>query len=524
LLARRWLAEYAKKSNAADMSEELLSVQARRAALIKTRLGAGTALLLPDPVGTGKTAVTLVAAGMLLEAGAIRRVLVVVPNAAVKKVWQDRIKWLVSPVTRRPLAGKPFRVVTRKQLSTLRKPVKPHDILVVVDEAHRGLQAEGEFHERLERWSSGCQVLLVTATPFLLSSQGLMTMLKVGKGTGDNGRAPVEAYGASVTTLAREYRAAVLRSAIEPTSEPAVVAAVEEAAKKKAAAQKVLRQRILAPDHGLDRLRGHPPTLKRDALDVSREWQEAYHVARVIPELVGTGKGDMFNRRLLSCSEAFWSGTAGRALRKKATLSEPVAAFTAELELALGLRARHPKVDATARWVASHVEQGRHVLVFCVFAETQATLRLAIEKRIAATRAASVAAPPGAQIPPATAERFRNPDADPLVLIVQDRHSESIDLDGGHPCLVHHDLPWTPARVTQRWGRVVRAGTGFKKVHQADIYVPVLKLDADIRLFDTVKARSGIGDVLLPRSVLADVQDPDEYSLPDAILDRLRAP
>jgi hypothetical protein len=69
---------------------------------------------------------------------------------------------------------------------------------------------------------------------------------------------------------------------------------------------------------------------------------------------------------------------------------------------------------------------------------------------------------------------------------------------------------------------VVRAGSGFRRVVQDDIYVPVLDLDADLRLFDTVKARAGIGEVLLPRAVLIDIQDPDADALPDSLLDRLR--
>ncbi len=87
---------------------------------------------------------------------------------------------------------------------------------------------------------------------------------------------------------------------------------------------------------------------------------------------------------------------------------------------------------------------------------------------------------------------------------------------------MHHDLPWTPARVTQRWGRVVRAGSQFASVKPQDIYVPVVDVDADRRLFDTVKTRAALGDLLLPREVLTDKQDTDEYTLPDELLDQLR--
>jgi hypothetical protein len=520
--AGQWLAEYNRKAREAakgGVSDELLSVQARRAALLVGQLAAGKALVLPDPVGTGKTAVALVAAGMLLEAEKVRRVVVVAPNAVVRKLWEDRVKWLVSPSTGKASPGKAFRIVTRKKLVDERRPVAPEGILVVVDEAHRGLQSEGEFHDRLEKWAKGCQVLLVTATPFQLSSQGLTTMLGIGQAASDTGKTVVEAYGEAVMSLAKAYRAAVQRSAVDPVKDPAVVAATERAVEKRPAAADVLGRRILSPDLGLSALRKEPPALKKFDLKVSPEWQEAYHVARVVPELVGTGKGDMFNRRLFSCSEAFWGGKAGRELCQRAEKSPAVDAFAVKLRRALGQGSHHPKVAATADWVAAHWEQGRHVLVFCVFFETQQALGVAIAGRVGE---ASVKAPKGAAIDPNVVDQFQSTSLPRLVLVLQDRFSESIDLDGGHPCIVHHDLPWTPARVTQRWGRVVRAGSGFKPVAQTDIFVPVLDLDADKRLFDTVKARAGIGDLLLPRSVLADTEDPDEYSLPDTLLDRLR--
>jgi len=168
------------------------------------------------------------------------------------------------------------------------------------------------------------------------------------------------------------------------------------------------------------------------------------------------------------------------------------------------------------------LREGRHVLVFCVFLDTQQVLAKAIASKLGKRGAESVKAPTGAALPSTVVDRFRNPQGPSLALVVTDRFSESIDLDGGRPCLVHHDLPWTPARVTQRWGRVVRAGSQFTPVKQQDIYVPVLDVDADRRLFDTVKTRAALGDLLLPRDVLTDTQDTDEYTLPEKLLDQLR--
>ncbi len=523
--AAEWLEKYAEAARRADgstVSTNLLEVQARRATEITDRLAAGEALVLPDPVGTGKTAVALIAAAMLFEAKMVRRIVIITPNEAVRKLWETRATWARSPRTGRPPAKSTFNILTRKQLSSQRRPSKPEGVLVIIDEAHRGLQHEGDFQQTLEEWASGCPVLLVTATPFQLSSQGLMTMLGIGRTGSDRDKAKVEAYGSAVARLARELRQASERSASDPSQHPAVAAALAEANRLSPDAMSVVHRRIMEPDSDLLRLRGKPPDLHSDLVKVADEWLETYHVARLIPEFLGVGKGDMFNRRLLSCSEAFWKGTAGRALRERAEKSKRIRALADELEHRLGGGCEHPKVEATADWVAQRIRKGRHVLVFCVFVETQKALAEAITNKLSRSGQASVAWPTGAALPRNVVAQFRSSTVAPLALVVQDRFSESIDLDGGSPCLVHHDLPWTPARVTQRWGRVVRASSKFSPVKTEDIYVPVLDLASDRRLFKTVRTRAAIGDLLLPREVLTDGIDADAYALPDDILDQLR--
>lgn len=102
-----------------------------------------------------------------------------------------------------------------------------------------------------------------------------------------------------------------------------------------------------------------------------------------------------------------------------------------------------------------------------------------------------------------------------------DRFSESIDLDGGRPCLVHHDLPWNPARISQRWGRVVRASTGFATVAPEDIYIPVLDTEVDRSLYETVRGRAEIGSILLPRGSAFDDEDGDRGGIPAPLLRRI---
>lgn len=77
------------------------------------------------------------------------------------------------------------------------------------------------------------------------------------------------------------------------------------------------------------------------------------------------------------------------------------------------------------------------------------------------------------------------------MLVLQDRLSESIDLDGGDPALVHQDLPWIPARLRQRWRRSVRAIPKEQKL------IPVFEHESDRRVFETICPRARIGQVLL---------------------------
>ena len=125
----------------------------------------------------------------------------------------------------------------------------------------------------------------------------------------------------------------------------------------------------------------------------------------------------------------------------------------------LGSGTQHPKVDATVDWVTPQVEEGHHIVVFTSWLLT----RDAIGKALFEAGVDGVAAPAGSSIPDDIARLFKtDPDGRFVVLVLSDRFSESIDVDGGNPSIVHHDLTWNPVRLTQRCGRVVRIRTGFQ--------------------------------------------------------------
>jgi superfamily II DNA or RNA helicase len=226
-------------------------------------------------------------------------------------------------------------------------------------------------------------------------------------------------------------------------------------------------------------------------------WAQAYHAARTVPELVQdpdealqVQNSDSYMRMLVSSTGA-WH--ASHVYRSAWELGGPRRSLLKAIDTATGRRpADHPKVAATAHAVADAVERGHHVLIFCVFIATKTDLCVAVQAELRRLglrnsvttaddlREAQEALRAGfGQIPSKT-----NPSS---VLIVSDKLSESVDLDGGKPVVVHHDLSWSPVRWEQRMGRVVRASTGFQPPQ--GVIVPILDVDVDQRMWDTLKGR-----------------------------------
>jgi superfamily II DNA or RNA helicase len=171
--------------------------QSRRAAQLLARLNApGSSVVLGDPVGTGKTEVTLAAAGVALTKGRsaapLRCVLVVTPNDVVRKIWTLRaLEMLREPVTAGLVRvmdsvppGKqavPFVVACTRKHLPVRLSGPKGGWLLVVDEAHRGAESTAEtgFYERLAGIAAGERAVLVTATPFQISGRGFRKLFTV---------------------------------------------------------------------------------------------------------------------------------------------------------------------------------------------------------------------------------------------------------------------------------------------------------------------------------------------------------
>jgi ERCC4-related helicase len=232
--------------------------------------------------------------------------------------------------------------------------------------------------------------------------------------------------------------------------------------------------------------------------------------------LVGKGKNDSFQRGLVSSSETVWKNPMmGECLTELQNASDPrIRTFLDTLRARLGSGTAHPKVAATTDWAVSQVQAGHHVIVFTVWKETQETLRLAIADQLGDDK---VTGPRNGTIPDAFLRRVREPPGgSPVVLVLTDRFSESIDLDGGCPSLVHHDLSWNPVRLTQRWGRVVRVRTGFELIAPERIYIPVLETEVDQRVAATVRGRMNFVSFMVPAA-----HGSDPWGLPDSLLKQM---
>ena len=498
----------------AEISEEDLGHQAAQVAEAVKRLTRSHELaqILRDPVGTGKTAVALTAARLLLDEGAVDYVLVIAPNSTVGDQWRKRAEPIFGErIAEGHDAWAKNKVVvgTHKTGPSWRSP-KPARSLVIVDEAHRGLQNENsEAFQGVSAAAAGAKTLLVTATPYQLTTTGFTRMLGVSSGAAappDADLDLVRRYGQATSKLLRRWEPDVDTSDIEPL--------IAEAERCRDKAAGVLSGRLL-PVTGI---RVPPAPAPSPTILPLGDWAVPYTVARVLPEMIGVGRTDAFQRSLASSSETLTSSdrVVGRRIDELMASGEPeVRAFLEQLVDRMGTGTDHPKEAATVKWVKSQVADGHHVVVFTSWLPT----RGAIGQALIEAGMEDVAAPTGSTVPGALESRFKADAGDrPVVLVLSDRFSESIDLDGGNPSIVHHDLTWNPIRLTQRWGRVVRIRTGFQPVPPDRIFLPILDVEVDHRLARVVTGRRDLAGLVVPESSELDA---DAWTMPDTILKRI---
>lgn len=467
-----------------------------------TRLRAAIAefggALLADDVGTGKTFTALAVASRYAAP------LVVAP-AGLRERWRDAGERV----------GRVPRFVSFQSLSRGRRPPTGHDF-VIVDEAHHARNPLARRYRELAALIASVPALLLTATPIHNRRDDLLALLELFLGA----RAASlddAALARCIVRRGREVLAGGVRlPAVHgpialssdsdddatpdailalpppvPTADGGTAAALltitllRQWASSQGALLAAVRRRLAAA-HALAATldTGRYPT--RAELDAWTLGDDAQQL--VMAELLSPVQDEPPAAALRASVDAHITGL--RVIRRAASADPAVDSRRAAR---LGdIRRAHPR----ARCIA-----------FTQFAETVDAYwrELRGEPRVCALTAQ------GGRVASGTISRRETlgsfaPGGRPVeearridLLLATDLASEGLDLQEAS-VLVHLDLPWTPARIEQRLGRVVRPGSRHDAVHVYTMDPPIRAaalLDIRRRLADKLAAaRTALGAVM----------------------------
>ncbi|MGH7568322.1 MAG: helicase-related protein [Gemmatimonadales bacterium] len=491
---------------------------ARRLARIITRYGGA---LLADAVGLGKSYVALAVA--LAQS----RPLVLVVPAVLVPQWQALLERFTMKA----------RVLTHEALSLPSfHSSSPPSHFVVVDEAHRFRNPDTNRYRALAKLVVGSRVLLVTATPvhnriadlfhlfrlFLrdhaLAAFGLPSLRLAGRGNGGLGRGePGDDALAAVAarlTVARSRHRATRGYAVSPTPGPAALVyparAPGEIIRIGAAPEPMLErcvgllQRLssggpAAPLLRLMLLRRLASSLP--ALRASLDRHEAFLDLARRASAEGRVLVPIDFQQLFPRAE---SGDLQLALFPLLLEAGTTPVTDADLTEVARLRALaacadDPKADALRRLLEARA--GKTI----VFTDSRATVRHLI-RRLASGSRLRVAAVLGEAGMFGTDHATRrevlqafaplaqghSPPRAVLatdVLVATDLVSEGLNLQDAVR-VVHYDLPWSPARLAQRVGRIDRLGTRHDRI-ESIAFLPPACLAAALAMEQRLAAKAG---------------------------------
>ena len=506
--------------DACGVAERVGSITLRphqRAAVSRLRaiLDRSGGAMLADRVGLGKT---FVATALAAECSG--DVLIVAP-ASLREMWRTALA----------KSGVEARIISHEALSRGAAPAGPVE-LIVVDEAHRFRSPHTRRYATLADCCRTARVLLLTATPVQNSRADLSAQLALFLGR--------RAWLLSETELA----AFVVRGADAQGGLPRLVGP----------------RLIELPDHGawLERLLALPPPLPaRDeglattllAYGLVHQWSSSRAAliaalqrrrARAVALAAALEQGRSPTRAELA-AWSFESDAVQLAFAEIVTSAEPVTDDLAAMRQvidhhreaveALLHDLRHapdPDVDRAERLRALRAEHPRErILAFCQYTETAVTLGRLLSRgggvatltargaRIASGRIfrAEVLAQftPGARDVSASAAQRID------LLIATDLLSEGLNLQEAS-VVVHLDLPWNPARLEQRVGRVHRIGSRHEVVSVYSFAPPApaeRMLEVERRLIAKLRDAQrtiGVAGQILPSlsSILSPSRSPAE--------------
>lgn len=473
--------------------------QRRAASRLSAIIARHGGAMLAEPVGVGKTYIAL---AVVARHGG--RALVVAP-ASLRELWADAARRAVVPIA----------FASHESLSRGRRPDQ-HSSFIIVDEAHRLRTPTTKRYALLADLCRASDVLLVTATPVQNSAHDLAAQLAL-------------FLGRNARTMTDEQLAAyVVRDSATPGTRPRldgphrVTLGVDDdclddllalpppvPARDETLSAALLTYGLVhqwtssraALVAALERRRSRGLALAA-ALEVGRRptrtelsaWTHAGDALQLaFPELVASPVSDDVDTAALHAALERHAAAIDALLQRIRVASDPDVARADALRR---IRRLHP---------------GERIIAFCQYAETVDALRRKLrEDSGVATLTAS-----GARMASGRVRRedllvqFTPNDARPRdvervdLLITTDLLSEGLNLQEAS-VIVHLDLPWNPARLDQRVGRALRAGSRHEIVTVYCIAPPasadrLLRMETRLREKLNVAQRTiGIAGRILP--------------------------
>lgn len=445
--------------------------QRAAASRLRTAMHRYGGALLADEVGLGKTYTALAAAR---DADS----LLVVAPAALGPMWRFAIE-------RTRLRG---AFISLETLSH-RQPDVPPPKLVIVDEAHHARNPATRRYARLAALTCSARVLLLSATPVHNATADLRSLLALFLGS----RAERMSAAELAACIVRRSRSDVREATVPTRADPVwcdvdgrsdvlrrimdipppcpprdggdggalvTLSLVRAWASSDAAVRAGLRRRIARAESLRDALESgrHPTRAELRAWVVG---DDATQLA--FPELVANAPP----REMRAFLDAVSLHVRGARDALAALTATDGVADERRAEIVRDIRARHA---------------GQRIVVFSQFADTVRDMfaRLRGDGRVASVTAngALVAGGPltrtqvlGRFAPVATGSPLPARAEAVEVLITTDLLSEGLNLQDA-AVVVHLDLPWTTARLTQRLGRVWRMDSRHDRIYEYAIAPP----------------------------------------------------
>ncbi len=448
--------------------------------------------LLADETGMGKTYVAL-----SIAASAARPV--VVAPAALHDMWCRSAASAHLDI--------PF--VSMEALSRRRAPPVAAPDLVIVDEAHHARNPATARYRGLAALASGARVLLLSATPVHNAERDLTTLLALFLG----GRA-------ATLDPAWTSRCIIRRS---PADAPS------------ARLPRVEQTRTIRIEHDerhLDAILALPPPVPPFGggdggvllvYSLLRQWASSQGalIAALRRRLARAAvlQAALEAGRHPSESElAAWSfaeGTVQLAFPEIVVADAHRVASGVDLSQCVSVHAdavrallrdlgerTDPDVQRAAQVIALRTEHpGARIVVFSQYAESVSSIHrlLRTEPRVAALTAEGGSVAGGTLTRAETLARFapcaqgvaRAGTAHDIdLLLTTDLLSEGVNLQDAS-VVVHLDLPWTPARLEQRVGRIARLGSAHECVHVYTI-LPPASTERIMRVEQRLRAKLGV--------------------------------